>query len=160
MNKQKVSTGKYISLTYAIKDENGNTLEQSDLPVGYVFGGETELLGGMDKSLKGHSIGDRVEFKVAPEDGFGEHDPSLTFTDDINNVPPEFRKIGAEVSMQNEAGESKTFFVTKITDKTVTIDGNHVLAGKELTVSVKIMDIRTPTQEDIQMAGKPQGMIN
>jgi FKBP-type peptidyl-prolyl cis-trans isomerase SlyD len=60
-------------------------------------------------------------------EGFGPHDPNLTFTDDLDNVPPQFRFVGAEVPMQSENGEVKTFYVTRIENGRLTVDGNHPL---------------------------------
>jgi len=155
MAKEIIKTGKFVSLTYAISDTDGNVLEQSDLPVNYIHGGETELIGGMDKAVAGKGVGDEVTIQVSSQDGFGDHDPNLTFTDDIENVPPQYRQLGAEVQMQNEAGEVKSFFVTKIENGKLTVDGNHPLAGKELVVKVKILEVRDATQEDAMHIGVP-----
>ncbi|EGV52644.1 FKBP-type peptidyl-prolyl cis-trans isomerase [Candidatus Endoriftia persephone] len=155
MTKESIKTGKFVSLTYSISDTEGNVLEQSDLPVTYIHGGETELIGGMDKAVAGRSEGDEVKLTIEPKDGFGDHDPTLTFTDDLENVPPEFRKLGAEVQMQNSEGETKSFFVTKIEDGKLTVDGNHPLAGKRLLVKVKILEVRDATREDAQSIGIP-----
>ncbi len=142
MSKDKVQPGKYVTITYSIRDDEGNVVEQHDLPVGFVYGSDTELIGGMDKAILGKSAGDSVEVSLSPEQTFGEHDPNLTFTDDIENVPPQFRRVGAEVQMRNEAGETRTFYISKIEDGKVTVDGNHPLAGKTLTVKVNILDVR------------------
>lgn len=142
MSKQKVTLGKYVSLTYSISDEQGQILEQYDLPVGFVYGSDTELIGGMDRAIGGKSEGDSIEVTVPPEDGFGPHDAALTFTDDLENVPPQFRQIGAEVSMQNDAGEMKSFYVTNIENGRLTVDGNHPLAGKPLIVKIKLLEVR------------------
>ncbi len=150
MPKEIIQPGKFVSLTYTISDADGNLLEQNDLPVSYVHTGDTELIGGMDRAVLGKSAGDKVEMEVPPKDGFGEPDPGLTFTDDLENVPPEFRKLGAEVQMESESGDVKTFYVTKIEDGKLTVDGNHPLAGKTLTVSVKILEVRNPTPDDMK----------
>ncbi len=121
----------------------------------YIHGGETELIGGMDKAVAGKGVGDEVTIRLSPAHGFGDHDPNLTFTDDIENVPPQFRQLGAEVQMQNEVGEMKSFFVTKIENGRLTVDGDHPLAGKELTVKVKILEVRDATQEDATHIGIP-----
>lgn len=152
MSQEVIKPGKFVSLTYTITDEQNNLLEQNDIPVSYVHGGETELIGGMDKAVAGKCAGDEVEVVIPPEEGFGLADPDLMFTDDIENVPPQFRQIGAEVQMQNEAGESKTFYVTKIEDGKLTVDGNHPLAGKTLIVRVKILEVRDATPEDMAPA--------
>ncbi|MEN8168353.1 MAG: FKBP-type peptidyl-prolyl cis-trans isomerase [Pseudomonadota bacterium] len=155
MSSEIIKTGKFVSLTYSISDTEGNVLEQSDLPVNYIHGGETELIGGMDRAVAGKAVGDEVMINLSPEDGFGEHDLDLTFTDDIENVPPQFRQLGAEVQMQSEDGEVKSFFVSKIEDGKLTVDGNHPLAGKALLVKVKILEVRDATKEDAMHTGIP-----
>jgi len=149
MPKETIQPGKFVSLTYTISDADGNLLEQNDLPVSYIHSGDTELIGGMDRAVLGKSAGDKVEMSVPPEDGFGASDPDLTFTDDLENVPPEFRRVGAEVQMESESGDVKNFYVTKIEDGKLTVDGNHPLAGKTLTVNVKILEVRNPTPDDL-----------
>jgi len=93
MTKEVIKPGKFVSLTYTISDSEGNLLEQNDIPVNYVHGGDTELIGGMDRAVTGKSAGDRIEMDILEEDGFGAHDPNLTFTDDVDNVPPQFRHL-------------------------------------------------------------------
>jgi FKBP-type peptidyl-prolyl cis-trans isomerase SlyD len=149
----RIAPGQYVSLTYSIVDEAGNILEQSDLPVSFVFGSDTEMIGGMDRQLEGKGVGDKVSFEVAPEQGFGDHDPSLTFTDELENVPPQFRHVGAEVQMQNEHGEAKSFYVTSIQDGKLTVDGNHPLAGKHLRVHVTILEVRDALPGEERISG-------
>ena len=154
MTAELIQDGKYVSLTYSIYDDKGTVLEHSDLPVGFILGGAQELIGGMDAAIRGKSAGDEIDFDLAPEAGFGSHDPDLTFTDDINNVPPQFRQIGAEVQMQNEAGEVKIFYVTRIENGRLTVDGNHPMAGKCLRVHVRIHEVREANREDMANDGQ------
>ena len=153
MKKQTIGNGKYVSLTYTILDDQKNVVEQHDLPLGFVYGSDTELIGGMDTALRGKAVGDSVEVSIPPEDAFGDHDPSMTFTDDVENVPPEFRKLGAEVQMQNDTGEAKTFYVSSIENGKLTVDGNHPLAGKTLTVSIKILEVRDAKAGEEKVSG-------
>ncbi|MBK1693514.1 peptidylprolyl isomerase [Chromatium weissei] len=146
---QTIRAGKLVALTYSITDANGAILEQTDLPVTYIHGGQIELIGGMDAAIHGKRAGDTIELQLTPEQGFGAHDSTLTFTDDLNNVPPEFRFIGAEVQMQNEAGEVRSFYVTEIADGKLTVDGNHPLAGKSLVVHIRIQEVREPTHAEL-----------
>ncbi|MCG6965424.1 MAG: FKBP-type peptidyl-prolyl cis-trans isomerase [Chromatiaceae bacterium] len=148
-----IKPGKYVALTYTIIDEQGEVVEQHDVPLGFVYGSDTELIGDMDKAVAGRRAGDQVEVSVRPEQGFGDHDPSLTFTDQIDNVPPQFRQVGAEVQMQNDQGETRSFFVTRIEDGEVTVDGNHPLAGKHLTVRVNIQEVRDARPGEEQTSG-------
>lgn len=144
-----VQTGMVVYITYSIVDQAGNVIEQHDLPVGYVQGASSGLLPSIESAVAGKRVGDRVEIELPPEDAFGEHDPDLTFTDQLDNVPPQFRHVGAQVQMSNEAGETKTFYVTSIENGMLTVDGNHPLAGQNATCVVNIMDIREPTPDEI-----------
>ena len=145
-----VSTHKVVSIVYQIIDENGSVLEQIDVPVNYVHGGKSDVIEKVELALEGCRVGDKVEVVLEPEEAFGDHDPSLTFTDDLDNVPPQFHQIGAEVTMQNDQGDTRTFFVSKIEDGKLTVDGNHPMAGKRVTFLVTVKAIREATEEEVQ----------
>lgn len=146
-----IRDGKLVSLTYSIRDEADNILEQTDLPVSYIQGGSQELIGGMDQAVVGKRAGDEVDLHLSAEaNGFGPHDPALTFTDDIDNVPPPYRQVGAEVMMESKSGEVHTFIVTRITNGRLTVDGNHPFAGKDLTIHVCIHEVREPTTQEVR----------
>ena len=149
MNHQVVQSGLVVYITYSILDQAGNVVVQHDLPVGYVQGANSGLLPSIESALVGKRAGDQVEVTLAPQDAFGERDPDLCFTDDLDNVPPPFRVVGAQVEMANEAGDSKTFYVTKIEDGKLTVDGNHPLAGQNATCVVSILNIREATAEEL-----------
>jgi FKBP-type peptidyl-prolyl cis-trans isomerase SlyD len=72
-----------VYLVYTIRDQQGELFEQYDLPVGYVHGVNGPLFAKIEHALEGKSVGERVEVTLSPADGFGEHKPELTFTDDI-----------------------------------------------------------------------------
>jgi FKBP-type peptidyl-prolyl cis-trans isomerase SlyD len=103
-------------------------------------------------------VGDVVDVSLTPEEGFGAHDESLTYTDDIENVPPEFRRVGAEVEMMNDQGDARKFLVTRIEDGKLTVDGNHPMAGKIITFHIKVVDIRDATDEEISNGVPPMAM--
>lgn len=145
---ERIGPGKFVAFAYTIHDEGGELLECIDLPVGYVHGVQGGLIPLVERALAGHAVGDTVEVSVPPEEGFGAHDPNLTFTDDIDNVPPEFHRIGAEVEFQNDVGDVKTFVVSSIEDGRLTVDGNHPLAGKTLRYTVTVHEIRDATAAD------------
>ena len=145
-----VEDNNVVSFTYSIVDDSGELLEQSDLPISYVHGGKHDLFDKVVQALDGSVIDDSVEVSFTPEEGFGPHDPDLTYTDDIENVPAEFRRIGAEVEMMNDSGESRTFTVTRIDGGKLTVDGNHPMAGKVITFRIKVIDIREATPEELE----------
>ncbi len=146
----KISKNKFVSLVYTITDEEDNILERIDMPIQYIQGVKSQVIEKIETALDGHQVGDLVHVTVSPEEGFGAHDPELTFSDDINNVPPQFHTIGAEVEFQNEQGESKIFRVTKIADGQLTVDGNHPFAGKSITYNITVKEVRDATIDEMK----------
>ena len=152
---QRVANNKHVMFSYTIVDaDGGDVLEQVEIPMGYIHGGEQRMFDKVEKAMEGSTIGDEIEVTLAPSEAFGEADPVLIFTDSIENVPPQFHKVGAEVEFKNDQDEVKSFTVTKIEDGLLTIDGNNPLIGKNLRFKVTIHDIRDATEKEIK-AGKP-----
>jgi FKBP-type peptidyl-prolyl cis-trans isomerase SlyD len=151
-----VTKNKVVSLIYAVRNQKGELFEYRDLPVSYVHGSGADLFPKIEQALDGRAVGDRIEVQLTPAEAFGEHDPKLTFTDDINNAPPELRHVGAEFEAQNAKGESIVLVVTRVEADKITVDANHPLAGQTITFEVTVHDIRDATPEEIR-SGRPAG---
>jgi len=150
MRNQVVEPNKVVYLTYEIRDLGDNILERTDIPVGYVHGGCSALFAKIERSLAGHKVGETVHVTLTPDDGFGKYNPALTFTDDIENVPPEYRQVGAEAIFENESGEQVTMVVTRVADGKLTLDGNHPFADKTVVFRVTIASIRDAAKTEIE----------
>ena len=144
-----IKRDKFVSLTYTITDENDEILERIDMPVNYIHGRDSQVIEKVEKALEGCVQGDEISVELSPDEGFGEHQPELTFVDNLENVPAEFRQIGAEVEFQNDKGESRIFRVSKIEDGKLTVDGNHPFAGKVITYNIKVTTVRDATPDEI-----------
>ena len=150
----RVAKNKVVSVSYTLRDGRGEIFELNNLAVAYLHGGGGDIFPKLEQALEGHAIGDTVSVTLSAEEGFGQHDPRLTFTDDIDNVPPEYHHVGAELEAENANGDAMTFVVTRIADGKLTIDGNHPLAGQTVRFDVTIKDIRDATPEELR-TGQP-----
>ena len=146
----KISHNKFVSLVYTITDEENNILERIDMPIQYIQGAKSQVIEKIEIALDGHQVDDLVHVTLSPEEGFGAHQPELTFSDDIANVPPQFHSIGSEVEFQNDQGESKIFRVTEIADGKLTVDGNHPFAGKTITYNITVKEVRDATADELK----------
>jgi len=147
---QIVENNKHVLFSYTIADDDsGEVLELTDTPIAYIRGGPQRLPEKVEQAIAGSEPGDIVEVRLTPEEGFGEIDPTLIFTEQLSNVPPEYQHIGARVQFQDEAGEIKIFVVTEMNNSELVIDGNSPMAGRNLKFSVMIDDIRDASAEEI-----------
>jgi FKBP-type peptidyl-prolyl cis-trans isomerase SlyD len=104
--------------------------------------------------LEGRAVGDTISVELDCNKMFGPRDESLVFTDFIENVPEEYRELGTTIVMESEQGKTKTFLVTRIGEKTLTIDGNNPLCGRQVVFELEILTVRDATEAEIAAGGK------
>ncbi len=149
-----IQDNKFVELTFKVVDQKtGHVLSEVEFPLGYVHGHNDVLLPAILTELVGKSAGDIIDVPIDCNKIYGPRDESLVFTDRIENVPKEFHEIGATIVTQNEKGESKNFIVTRMDDKSLTVDGNNPLCGREAVFTLEILTVREPTDEEFEAGG-------
>jgi len=149
-----IEDNKFVELNYKVIDnKTGDVLVTVEYPLGYVHGANDVMSEQVTKELYGKKVGDIIEVPVDTKLLYGERDESLVFTDRIENVPEEYREIGMTITMENEKGETKSFIVTRFDDRTLTVDGNNPLCGREITFVLEVLSIRDATDEEIEHGG-------
>lgn len=152
-----VADGKLVELTYKVIDaKTKNVLTGVEFPIGYVHGVNEVLAPQVTAELEGRLPGDVIEVPLDCNKLFGPRDESLVFTDLIENVPEEYREVGMSILMENAEGKTKTFLVTRVDEKTVTIDGNNPLCGREVIFRLEILGVRDASEEEIANGGPAQ----
>lgn len=146
-----IEARKMVKIHYTLKDKDGNQIDSSigGEPLEYMHG-LGMLIPGLERQLEGKSAGEKLHAEIQPAEGYGEYDEQL-----VQAVP----RSQFDVTMPIEVGQSfqaetatGPFMVrvTKVTDDEITVDGNHELAGKELFFDVEIIDVREPTEEELE----------
>jgi FKBP-type peptidyl-prolyl cis-trans isomerase SlyD len=145
---------KFVELNYRVVDvKTGDILRTVEYPLGYVHGANDVLSEEVQTHLKGKKAGDTIDIPIDVDKIYGPRDESLVFTDHIDNVPEEYREVGLVITMQNEKGGTKNFVVTRVDDKTVTVDGNNPLSGRDVMFTIEVLSVRDATQEEINCGG-------
>ena len=149
-----VGTGKLVELTYKVIDaRTSSLLTEVEFPIGYLHGVNEVLAPQVTAELEGRLPGDVIEVPIDCNKLFGPRDESLVVTDLIENVPDEYQEVGLSILMENAQGKTRTFVVTRVDDKTVTIDGNNPLCGREVIFRLEILGVRDATEEEITHGG-------
>lgn len=104
--------------------------------------GAGQVIPGFDKAVEGMAVGDNKTVNIAAEDAYGpRHEqmvqevPRTALPDDLH--PEEGMALRAE----GQDGEAINLTVTAISDSSITVDGNHPLAGKALNFDIELVDI-------------------
>ena len=152
-----IEDGKFVELTYKVTDaKSGHVLSTVEFPIGYVHGHNQALSPMVLDQLVGKKVGDVINIPIDGNQIYGPRDESLVYTDRIENVPEEYRELGATIVMENDKGETRSFIVTRMDDETLTVDGNNPLCGRDVIFTLEVLTVREATEDEVE-AGGPVG---
>ena len=137
-----------VTMTFKVTDAQGKLLEDGKEPRAYLHGGYGNTLPGIEVALEGQEKGFATTVTLQPKLAFGERDESLVTTLPKKDFPPGV-KVGGQLEGTDDQGRRQIFTVTKIKGDTVHLDGNHPLAGEDLTFSLKVLDVRAAKAEEV-----------
>jgi len=149
-----IRDGKFVELTYKVTDKrSGRVLTTVEFPLGYVHGHNEILAPSVHRELEGKSPGEVIDVSIDGSRIFGVRDESLVFSDRIENVPEEYRRVGTSILMENDRGQTRSFLVTRMDGEMLTVDGNNPLCGREVVFTLEILTVRDATDEETQAGG-------
>jgi FKBP-type peptidyl-prolyl cis-trans isomerase SlyD len=154
----KIQPNAFVSLDYTLHDEHGELLDESGgeegEPIDYVHG-YGMLVPGLEAGLVGLEAGDERDIIVSAEDGYGEHDEDLVLEVERSEFPdPEKVEEGDEFTAESPDGDDVPMRVVDVKADSVIVDANHPLAGLSLHYKVKVLLVRTATEEEIETAAR------
>lgn len=146
----KITKNSVVKLHYAVSDSEGTLIDSSyDNEPLAVIQGTGFLIPGLEDALDGRENGDKFEVDIKAENAYGER-----FDGYVQTVPREVMQgiddlqVGMQLRAATEQGE-QTVIVIDVTDEEITVDGNHPLAGIDLSFDVEILEVREATEEEI-----------
>lgn len=145
----KITQDTVVTLQVKVAEASGKLIEDSRDPVAYLHGGYDNTLPKIEQALEGKEKGDQLVLTLEPQDAFGVRDESLVRTIPKSEFPPGV-KVGGQLEGRTDAGEPHVFHVMKIKGPEVHLDGNHPLAGKAIKFTLKVLDVRAATAEEIE----------
>ena len=120
--------------------------------------GHGNIISGLEREMMGMKVGESKDVIIPPADAYGEFDeeafmnvPRGAFP---NDIPVE---EGAELTVRDDAGQSRYARIDAVEGDTVTLNFNHPLAGDELHFNVKVVSLREPTTEELEHGHVHQG---
>ncbi|MDF1589566.1 MAG: peptidylprolyl isomerase [Gammaproteobacteria bacterium] len=147
----KVAENAVVVIDYTLKDNSGEVIDSSEGagPLAYLHG-FGNIINGLEDALLGKEAGDQIQATIAPENAYGERHEDMQ-----QDVPKELfggvDNIEVGMQFQSETDEGPVMVtVVAITDEMVTVDGNHPLAGVELSFDVTIREVREASDEELE----------
>lgn len=132
-------SGDKVKVEYTGKLADGTVFDSNvgkNSPLEFAIG-DGSMIAGFDKAVVGMKVGQTKTVVIPAAEAYGAHRDDLVIQVDKSQLPPNTSvKIGDQLS-----NGSTVFTVTAIGDTTVTLDANNELAGKDLTFTIKLLEI-------------------
>ena len=144
----KITKDTAVTLQFKLADSIGRLINDSKDPTVYLHGGYENTFPKIEAALDGQEPGYQTTVELSAEDAFGARDESLVRTIPKSEFPPGV-KVGGQLQGRGDDGQEVVFNVVKIKGPVVHLDANHPLAGMALRVTVKVVDVRAATAEEI-----------
>jgi FKBP-type peptidyl-prolyl cis-trans isomerase SlyD len=144
-----------VSFHCTVRDEMGTVLSSSfnrDVLMAPGIAGVDPP--GLIEGLCDIKRGERRQIRVKPERGYGFYDPDLVMRVPRSRLPQGATlQVGFQIFTRAVSGEPRIFRVTEAFARSVVIDGNHPLAGRELHYEIQATSARAATPRDFRANG-------
>lgn len=146
----RIAKNAVVSIDYTLTDNEGSVLDSSrgGSPLAYLHGAGN-IIPGLEEALEGKAAGDQLQISVPPEKAYGRrieelhHKVPRTMFVTKGEIKP-----GMRFHANGEHG-THTVTVTSVDTEHVTVDANHPMAGKTLNFDVRVVAVRTATDEEL-----------
>lgn len=150
-NSKTVKSGTVILLSYTILNKEGRLLEaRTPENPAELLVGHGHILSALEKKILGETEGFKGDFSFTAEEAHGVYKKELVVEMKREQFPKEVKITkGMKFESQGPEGEAIALHVLDFDDKVVLVDGNHPLAGEDLTYMISILEVREAAKEEI-----------
>lgn len=137
---QRAKPGDRVAIEYIGTLDNGKIFDSRDQGDRLeIVLGRGEVFAALEEQIVGMCEGEVKNIVLPPELAYGLRSPENLLKLSRSVFPPEKKlRIGQKLSMQFSDGQARIMLVVGLDDDRVTLDGNHSLAGCELTFALKL----------------------
>ncbi len=116
-------------------------------PIEFILGQDT-VIPGFEQAVIGMEVGESKDVSIPPEEGFGEYSEDLVVNIEKTILPPDINpELGMQLEVSSEEEEEeeeetpRVFTIADIAEDSITLDGNHPLAGAETAFKIELLEI-------------------
>ncbi len=144
-----ISNNSVVQFHYTLSDANGE-IESSHKhdPILYLHG-QPGLIDGLVEALEGHKAGDSFSVTLTADKAYGPRLDDAIQKVQVKRLQGAKKwKPGMIAVIETEQGPRQVTIV-KVGLSQAEVDSNHPLAGKDLTFTIEVLDVREATEEEL-----------
>ncbi|MCE5198372.1 MAG: peptidylprolyl isomerase [Armatimonadota bacterium] len=135
--------GDRVKVDYTGKLQDGTIFDSSDgrEPLEFTIGGG-QVIPDFESALVGMNPGDKKTVQIPATRAYGARRDDLVLEVGRDQFPEDIKpEVGDQLQLRQPDGMSAVVTVTEANDQSVTLDGNHPLAGEDLTFDVELVEV-------------------
>jgi len=135
--------GDTVQVHYTGRLDDGTMFDSSvgGEPIEFVLGAH-HVIPGFEEGVTGMEVGETKTILIPSDQAYGPHMDEMVLTIPREQVPPHITLgLGEMLELSQPSGEALTVRITELTEAIVTLDGNHPLAGEDLTFDLQLASI-------------------
>ena len=135
--------GDSVSVHYTGTLNDGSTFDSSvgRDPLQFTIG-QGQMIPGFENAVLGMQVGEKKTVRLKPAEAYGPHQENRVLIISRNELSEGMNPaVGDRLQMQTQSGGMVVVVVIETNEETVTIDGNHPLAGKALNFEIELVAI-------------------
>ena len=110
-------------------------------PLEFQLGGG-QVIPGFDNAVEGMTVGDSKNVRIEPDEAYGQRHEQLVQDVQRSALPDDLTpEVGMALQSQSPDGRVMMLTVTAVAEDTITVDGNHPLAGQSLSFDIELVAI-------------------
>jgi FKBP-type peptidyl-prolyl cis-trans isomerase 2 len=135
--------GDTVRIHFTGKFEDQTVIDSSEEQGPFEFTiGNGEVIAGLEQGVVGMVVGEKKTLTILPEEGFGQKLDELLVEITKDEFPKHIKPaVGLHLQIQQPDGQVFKVKIVDMTEDTVTLDGNHPLAGSTLIFDVEMVEI-------------------
>lgn len=136
-------SGDTVRIHYTGTLDDGTEFDSSSgrEPLEFALGGG-QVIPGFDSAVDGMAIGESKSVTIEPDQAYGTRHEQLVQEVPKSALPQEIAPaVGMQLQSQSPEGQVMNLVITDVADETITVDGNHPLAGQTLTFAIELVEI-------------------
>ncbi|MEN6318115.1 MAG: peptidylprolyl isomerase [Syntrophaceae bacterium] len=140
---KQVIIGNTVKVHYKGLFDDGTVFDSSHDgdPLEFTIGGK-QVIPGFEDTVIGMSIGETKTSRITSDQAYGPRRSEMVVVIDRNQLPANLEPtIGQVLRFRQNDGGFIEVTVIDVSDSSVTFDGNHPLAGKDLIFEIQLMEI-------------------
>jgi FKBP-type peptidyl-prolyl cis-trans isomerase 2 len=136
-------TGDTVKVHYTGKLEDGTVFDTSTNrdPLQFTIG-EQQVIPGLEQAVIGMEQGESKTAEIPAEQAYGPHRKELILEVERSQFPADLEpQVDQCLQLCQPDGQNMVVRVTEVSGSKVTLDANHLLAGKALTFDIQLVEI-------------------